>query len=469
MYKKIKDFFTINLYWKALSVLMAVVLWFIVMNINNPTEIKTFTLNVSLVNEEKLLENNIIVLNMQELQNQKAEIKIKGSRTTLDELNKKINKENIKLIIDLEQFSTYKIGEEPLETTVNLKPDMPNISYPNNNFEIVSFSPVTANVYLDKVVTVDKPIKTKVLGKVKDGYIASNPELETQSIAITGAKSIVDSIEGVYAEVDLNNQTSNIDTEVEPVAYDKDGKKVEGIIYSTDKINVKVPITLQGTIRILSPNLVGAMPNGYMVSNVYYEPKTIEVVGSSKNIKDLTSITLPDIDISKLEKSITYTYDISPILEENNLVLKNGSSNIQISIDIIKSEEKTFHIPTKNITINGYNEEFLVDMPDSFSVNLIGKPEDFKNIDENMLKASINISNLSEGIHSVKVDMVLQSNLKISKDVYIDVVIKKNIENETTQEQESEDTSTETTTEIVQEMSEKESQTTTVLEQDTTR
>ena len=44
MYKKIKSFLTTNLYWKALSILLAIGLWFVVMNINNPTEIKTFTL-----------------------------------------------------------------------------------------------------------------------------------------------------------------------------------------------------------------------------------------------------------------------------------------------------------------------------------------------------------------------------------------------------------------------------------------
>ena len=128
MYRRIKYFFTNNLYWKALSVLMAIVLWFVVMNINNPTEIKSFTLNISILHEEKLEENNLAILNIDELKAQKAEIKIKGTRTALDELNKRYNKENIKLTLDLEQILSYKIGDEPLEATINLKPTMPNIA-----------------------------------------------------------------------------------------------------------------------------------------------------------------------------------------------------------------------------------------------------------------------------------------------------------------------------------------------------
>ena len=451
MYKKIKDFFTTNLYWKAISVLIAIILWFIVMNISNPTEIKTFTLNVSLINKEKLDSSNIVILNMQDLENQKAEIKIKASRTTLDELSKKINRENIKLIIDLEQFSTYKIGDKPLETTVNLKPDMPNIPYPNNSFEIVSFAPVTANVYIDKIITIEKRIYPRLIGKVKDGYIASNPILSSQNVKITGAKSVLDTIEKVYAKVDVNNQTSTISKDIDLVAYNKEGEEVNNIKFEKTSVNIKIPIISKGAININEPKLVGSLPDGYMISNITYEPKTIEVIGDEKDISKISYITLPNINISNLTKDTSYTYNISSVLERNKLTLKNGSTNINVKIEIDKAQSKNIVLTSNNIKLEGLNSEYIATIPDKISFSVIGKKEDVEKLDNSKIEATLDLTNLNEGKHNIKLNIKLDNNIKLSKDVYVDIDIKKNEQNSSPEEESLDKIENTETTSSVQE------------------
>lgn len=428
MLKKIKSFFTTNLYWKALSVLLAIGLWFVVMNINNPTEIKTFTLSINVLNEEKLTQNQLVVLNLDDIKNQKAEIKIKGTRTTLDELSKKYNKENIKISLDLEQLLSYNVGDEPLETTVSLKPNMPIIQYPNNNFEIVSFYPLTKTLYLDKLVTIPKKIHQKTIGEVKNGYISSQPELSSEYIQVTGAKSIVEKIQVIYAEVDLTEQTETITKSVKPVAYDSEGNKITDISFNLNEVYVKVSINVEGVVNITKPETVGDLPQGYVIEDILYQPKTVEVIGNTHN---LINLDLPQIDISNLKETTQYTYDISQMLDEYNLKLKdNSQSKIIVNIVIKPASTKQISVSTSKISVLGYNDQFFIDMPEHFIINITGNENSIKNINENEIKYSVDITNFSEGIHKTPIDVTLPDGVTLVSKPYIEITISKKYKEE---------------------------------------
>ncbi|WP_317367003.1 CdaR family protein [uncultured Tyzzerella sp.] len=436
MYKRIKYFFTNNLYWKALSVLMAVALWFVVMNINNPTEIKTFTLNIDILNEDKLEKNNLAILNIDDLKNQRADIKIKGTRTTLDEISKRYNKENIKLQLDLEQVTSYKIGDEPLEVIANLRPSITNIPYPNNSFEIVSFYPITSTLYVDKVITIPKKIHPKTIGETKQGYTASDPNLSSEYIQVTGAKSIVDKIQVIYAEVDITDQTSTIKRNVVPVAYDENGNKITDIKFNIQNVDVKVPISIEGVVNIVEPALIGNLLEGYIVDSVSYSPKSVEVIGDKANLRKLTKIILPEINITGLTNDTQYTYDISQILKQHNLKLKNSKdSEVEIDINIKQATTKFITVPTSNISILGYNDKLFIDIPEEFTINITGEDNLINNINTDLIHYNIDVTGLDVGEHSVKVNVDLPNDIRLASDTYIDVKISEKEENISTQQE----------------------------------
>lgn len=453
MYKIIKDFFTSNLYWKALSVLMAIVLWFVVMNINNPTEIKTFSLNIDIINEKKLEEKGMVVLNEEELNNQKIEVKIKGTRTTLDVLNKKENKDKIKLILDLEQLSSYNIVDEPLEVIASLKADMPTIAYPNNNFEIVGFYPNTATVYLDKFITIPKKIHSKVVGKVKDGYAYSNAEVSSEYVKVSGAKSIVDKIVSIYAEVDIDGAKQTIEEKVKPVAYDKQGKVVENVKFNTEYVTIKVPVSLQGVLEIAEPSLVGNLQTGYIIDSVYYEPKKIEVIGDNNSLKKITKLILPDIDVTNIKEKTKYQVDIQPILKRLNLRLKNpANSKINVVINIKQIKTNIFNIPPEKIHIEGYTEALNVDILNDINIEVLGSSEELEKLTLDNINCSIDITGLENGEYKLQANVILPNNLKVVSNPIVDVKLSNKDESQITTQTleitETTETITETTTEI---------------------
>ena len=55
---RIKNIFLNNIGLKLLAVLFALGLWFLVINFNDPTQTKTYTTSVEVINQEVILERS---------------------------------------------------------------------------------------------------------------------------------------------------------------------------------------------------------------------------------------------------------------------------------------------------------------------------------------------------------------------------------------------------------------------------
>ena len=72
--------------WKVFSLVLAIGLWFIVINIKNPEESMTFTIPVEIQNLNVIEANNLIIANFDEIEDKHITLNIHGTRLTLDSL-----------------------------------------------------------------------------------------------------------------------------------------------------------------------------------------------------------------------------------------------------------------------------------------------------------------------------------------------------------------------------------------------
>lgn len=423
MYDKLKKFFTENILWKILSIIMATLLWFVVMNINNPTEIKTFYLPINTSNLEQLYDNNKAVLNLEEVKQRKVEIKLKATRPVLDEVTKMLSKSEVKAYLDIN--SILNSGEilNPLEVTVQIKTTLSNIPYPNNNFEIVSFYPTTTTLNLDTIVTVPKKINVTTKGEVKAGYIASTPELSSEYIQVTGAKSIIENIDNVSIEIDITNQDKTFSKIVEPIAYDKEGNIIKDIHFNLTEISVKVNISSQGKLKINEPILTGNLPLGYSIKNISYTPKSINVIGSENSLKNTTYINIPPINISSLTDSKEFKFTINDILKPLNLSLEDDTnSEIKVFIEIEKIVDKIITLNSSQINLLGVDDKFI-DIPEVVNIKISGSETNINNLDINEISASIDLNNLENGNHNIQMQVSLPKDIILKEIPFINVNI----------------------------------------------
>ena len=98
--------------WKVFSLVLAIGLWFIVINIKNPEETMTFTIPVEIQNLNVIEANNLIIANFDEIEDKHITLNIRGTRLTLDKLkNNKKYLDVIKATANLELYRYTKASE----------------------------------------------------------------------------------------------------------------------------------------------------------------------------------------------------------------------------------------------------------------------------------------------------------------------------------------------------------------------
>ncbi|MBQ9518324.1 MAG: hypothetical protein IJR59_00315, partial [Firmicutes bacterium] len=164
----IKSFFSKNAGWKVGSIILAVILWFFVMNTLNPSETKSFSVPITLVNEDALTEGGYAVLNTEDLKNTRVEIKVRATRTALDNLPKQNDTGAVQATIDFAQFDTSRIVSTPQNLVLDINPKIDGgFLY---TYEVASLSPANVSVVFDKVQEKEVKLTTNFTGGLEEGY-----------------------------------------------------------------------------------------------------------------------------------------------------------------------------------------------------------------------------------------------------------------------------------------------------------
>ena len=84
--KKFQELLTKDLGWKLLSIAIAATMWFMVINITQPVDTRSYSRPLTLENMDTLTSRGLTVGNAEELKNTKITVKVKAQRTALDRL-----------------------------------------------------------------------------------------------------------------------------------------------------------------------------------------------------------------------------------------------------------------------------------------------------------------------------------------------------------------------------------------------
>ncbi|MBR5815924.1 MAG: hypothetical protein IKY38_00715, partial [Anaerotignum sp.] len=86
MLTKFKEILFKDFGWKLLSIAIATVLWFMVINIDQPIDTRAYNRPLVIENMQVLTDRGLAIGNLEELKNTKITVKVKAQRTALDRL-----------------------------------------------------------------------------------------------------------------------------------------------------------------------------------------------------------------------------------------------------------------------------------------------------------------------------------------------------------------------------------------------
>ena len=336
--------------WKLLSLAIAVALWFMVINTENPLETRSYTASVQIQNEESLFERGYVVVNEDEINSTRVMVRLRGQRLALDTLSQTNTK--VQAIVDLSNV-IYSYNGEPVSVPVNIV--IPSVV--NNSFEILSKSVQSVTVDIQPYINKDFTVKPVVNYSDESSGELINAVTSPSTITAYGAKSVINSIAEVRASVTPEVLENDMVMTAVPTAYDAEGNVVNNVTFSSSELSVKISMDDMKSVRI-AVDTTGRPAEDYQVTGLYLSPETIDVAGSEEALSGISVIRLPDIDIAGMDSNIIKTFDIGDYLPDGVRIV-GGTDTVTATVTLERNEEKNIVIPADSITDNGTTPEGL--------------------------------------------------------------------------------------------------------------
>ena len=423
--RKITD----NIPLKIMSVAVAVVVWLIVVNIDNPVGTNYYTLtNVELINKEYVESSDTIgKMCMPEEKQDSIRIAI----TTNKKIRDKIKVSDITATADLQQ--AVSLDTNPVMVPITVTCSVPGVT-PND----IKVTPQNLSVNLDEKETQEFVVNvsrgdTKPGKDYEVGSLTANPE----KVRITGPKSLVNKIDKVNATISLDGNTQDFTQDVNLTIIDKNQEALSDSEMKSLRIenNAKVSVTAKlWKIRQgvgISAGYVGSPASGYQVGTVTTVPDTISVAGSTEGLETLTqndnTITIPadSIDISGESRDVERKISLKDLLPDNVKLTSDSSEDVWVTVSILPEGSREFTLSTKDIEVKNKPDDLQVTFETAqIEIRIKSDTEDLDDLNtETDIKASIDLKGKEEGNYKVPVTLSLPDGYETVENVSTEVVI----------------------------------------------
>lgn len=398
-----KEKLTKNLGMRLLSLVIAAILWVIIINVDDPVDTKKFSsITVKVINEEAITSLGKVY---EITSGNTVDVTVRAKRSILSSLKVA----DFYAVADLSKLS--EVMATPIDVTITKASaqEAEIISYGKNH---------TLKVSLEDVIEKQFPITIMPKGTADDRYYLGETRTRPNIIQVSGAKSVVERIDQVRVEIDVSDATEDVYIKSEPQAYDSSGRKIESDKLTFSASEVSVSATLLPTKYVnLSVKTKGMPYSGYKVSSIDYEPKKIQIAGTLEDLQKVNSVEV-GVSIANRISTLEESFNINDFLVKG-VVVANDTPTVMVTVGIEKIQTKTITFRSEDVQIKNLpsHTTFHYDNNKEIEVNVSGLQKDIEDINKNSLQPYIDLSNLSYGMHTLKVEFTLED-----EDVTIDTV-----------------------------------------------
>ncbi len=329
-----------NIGLKIISLVAGLLIWIVVVGIDNPMKTQVFTGIPVNVENASVMEEAGKAYEVAET-NRTVSISVRAERSVLNRLSR----DNFTASIDLKDYSDGKV---PINVKANRYAD-----------KITSITPRTtyANVAVEDLGQKQFGIEAEITGEVPEGYSVGTVVVNNNIVRVSGPESIVNSIERAIVKVSVQGMTKDIRTESVIEFYDSDGIAVdtEDLELSRTDSEVTVAIWTNKNIPVVY-GYTGIPADGYAATgNIMASINDIDITGERADLNAIDSISIPGtaIDITGADSNVNAKIDIADYLPGGiSLAASEGKDTISdVAIEIQPLSEINVEVPMSNITV----------------------------------------------------------------------------------------------------------------------
>lgn len=411
-----------NLPLKLLSLALAVFLWAVVVNVDDPvTSVQFSNVPVEVLHPEVVTSKGKTY--QVEDETDTVRVTVRAKRSVLHSMTVS----DIKASADMKEMS---LGSQvPIE-----------VSIPGFEYVEAYSSPRNLQVTIEDESQNTFPITPTTTGSVRDGYVLGEIKADPEKVRVNGPKSIIDQIDKVVAEVDVTGLAEDTTLQSKLVFYDAEGKTIDNTLLTLqdlkDENDVSVQVEVRNTKRLQlefdTSSITAA--DGYLFTGIETEPTEVQVSGSSDILENLDKIEIPAsaLNIQNLNSKEEVVVDITQYLPEDVELIDKNAGAVVVTIGIEEEGSRTLEMPTGSIVVNNLQEGFRYSYVSgsNLEIKVQGDQELLDSLELGEGSLSINLVTYREpGEYDVPVEIRLPEGCSLAEDVVIKVRLEQ-IENE---------------------------------------
>ena len=318
-----KRFFTDNLWLKVLSLLIALLLWLLVVNVSHPEVTDTKTVPLEVENQSAF-----------EAQNKSWEIdrtSVTVSYSVRTNSRSMISASDFHAYVDLKDYSIT--GSVPIYVDVL-----------NDKDELigdVTVRPTVTRVIIEDIQEKKFEIKHALSGTPKNGYKVSSVIMSPEYVYLSGPESEIGRVSSVGININVEGISQNEDGVSDLVYYDANGNELydlKNVSATTSAIHYAVTLYKEKSVNLLS-SVTGTPAAGYQYESTAVSPASVELAASTYIIDGMTVFELPKIDISGASGTKTVSFDLSLYLPAGVELADGQDAEVNVTVRIEKIPE----------------------------------------------------------------------------------------------------------------------------------
>ena len=416
-----KEKLTHNLDLKILALVFAVILWLIVVNIDDPVKSVQFSgVQVKILHGTELEKQGLCyeVLDNSDI----IDVTVTGRRSIIED----ISEDNIIATADMKDLSSMN--------TISIKVTS---GKSGNELDNIKLSSENVKLNIEKLQRTTKRIVVETEGTPAEDYVLGTRTVDLNQVQISGPESIVSTIESAKAILNVDNASSNVSASVPIYLYDEDGVRVESsrINMNISNVNINQEILFSKEVDVVY-EFNGTPEEGYaLTGEVITDCDSVLICGRKGVVENINRITVRGeaLNVDGLRTNLTVQVDLNDYLPAGVELAEKGFDGVVTATGLIRKE--TYTILTKDISEirfvglpEGKAGEILEEgdfiQDGKLIVRIYGLSELIGEVDEKTLIVSIDIDayerqheyeEIPSGIYTMVPQMVLPDGVRMEE------------------------------------------------------
>jgi len=159
-------------------------------------------------------------------------------------------------------------------------------------------------VKVDSKASRTLPVEIRVTGAAAAGTVVTQATTDPQQVAVAGPKSLVEAVDRAVLPLDLDGRKADFTAQVAPLLVGRDGKALEGLTVSPERVNVAVTLARGLTKKRVGIKAIvfGDLTPGYSLKALTATPPAVEISGDPETLAKIDFVYTEPVSVAGIAR-----------------------------------------------------------------------------------------------------------------------------------------------------------------------